>query len=69
MPPTLRPRLLRMVALLQADHGRVEAEFPFFLRKRAPVTGVESLLEYQGRLIADVGPAGVHDRGPKSWCR
>ena len=29
------------------------AGFPFFLRKRAPVSGVESLLEYQGRLICE----------------
>jgi GTP cyclohydrolase I len=42
-----------MLALLGADAGRIEASFPFFLRKRAPVSGVESLLEYQGRLIAE----------------
>jgi len=43
-----------MLALLGADAGRIEASFPFFLRKRAPVSGVESLLEYQGRLVAEV---------------
>jgi len=43
----------RMLVLLQAEEGRVEAGFPFFLRKRAPVSGVESLLEYQGRLIGE----------------
>jgi GTP cyclohydrolase I len=42
-----------MLALLNADEGRVEAAFPFFLRKRAPVSGVESLLEYQGKLICE----------------
>ena len=51
---TLRREAARMLALLGADAGRIEAAFPFFLRKRAPVSGVESLLEYQGRLIADV---------------
>ena len=45
---------LAMTRLLVADAGRVEAAFPFFLRKRAPVSGVESLLEYQGKLIAEV---------------
>ncbi|MEO6033465.1 MAG: GTP cyclohydrolase, FolE2/MptA family, partial [Burkholderiaceae bacterium] len=30
-----------------------EASFPFFLRKRAPVSGVQSLLEYQGRCIGE----------------
>jgi GTP cyclohydrolase I len=49
----LRPQAARMLALLGADAGRIEASFPFFLRKRAPVSGVESLLEYQGRFIAE----------------
>ena len=51
---TLRREGARMIALLGADAGRIEASFPFFLRKRAPVSGVESLLEYQGRLVAEV---------------
>jgi GTP cyclohydrolase I len=46
---TLRREAARMLALLGAESGRIEASFPFFLRKRAPVSGVESLLEYQGR--------------------
>jgi GTP cyclohydrolase I len=50
---TLRHEMARMLTLLGADAGRIEASFPFFLRKRAPVSGVESLLEYQGRLIAE----------------
>ncbi|HEX4235409.1 MAG TPA: GTP cyclohydrolase FolE2 [Caldimonas sp.] len=55
--PTLRREAGRMLALLGADAGRIEASFPFFLRKRAPVSGVESLLEYQGRF--DVEAAGA----------
>jgi GTP cyclohydrolase I len=50
---TLRREAGRMLALLGADAGRIEASFPFFLRKRAPVSGVESLLEYQGRFVAE----------------
>ena len=50
---TLRREAARMLALLGADAGRIEASFPFFLRKRAPVSGVESLLEYQGRFIVE----------------
>ncbi len=49
----LRAELNVMLAKLHATEGRVDAEFPFFLRKRAPVTGVQSLLEYQGRWIAE----------------
>ncbi len=49
----LQGEAARMLELLHADEGRVEAGFPFFLRKRAPVSGVESLLEYQGRWIVE----------------
>ena len=56
---TLRTELAAMLDKLHATEGRIEASFPFFLRKRAPVTGVQSLLEYQGRWIAEAR-AGVH---------
>ena len=42
-----------MLGKLDARDGRIEAAFSFFLRKRAPVSGVSSLLEYQGRWIAE----------------
>jgi GTP cyclohydrolase I len=50
---SLRTQLAVMLDKLHATEGRIDAEFPFFLRKRAPVTGVQSLLEYQGRWIAE----------------
>ena len=49
----LRREAARMLTLLGADAGRIEATFPFFLRKRAPVSGVESLLEYQGAVAVE----------------
>ena len=49
----LRSGLAAMLDKLHAVEGRIEARFPFFLRKRAPVSGLESLLEYQGRWIAE----------------
>jgi len=55
----LRTELQVMLDKLHALEGRIDAEFPFFLRKRAPVTGVQSLLEYQGRWIAEAH-AGVN---------
>jgi GTP cyclohydrolase IB len=54
----LRSGLAAMLDKLHAVEGRIEARFPFFLRKRAPVSGVESLLEYQGRWVAEAR-AGV----------
>lgn len=50
---SLRGGLVAMLDKLHASEGRIEARFPFFLRKRAPVSGVASLLEYQGRWIAE----------------
>ena len=48
----------RMLALLDAREGRVEAAFTFFVRKRAPVSGLSSLLDYEGRWIVETR-AGV----------
>ena len=50
---TLRAGLAAMLEKLHATEGRIETTFPFFLRKRAPVSGVQSLLEYQGRWIGE----------------
>ena len=49
----LRERHAQMLDLLRADEGRIEAAFSFFLRKRAPVSGLASLLDYQGRWIVE----------------
>ena len=49
----MRAGLVRMLDALHATEGRIEVRFPFFIRKRAPVSGVESLLEYQGKWIAE----------------
>ena len=51
--PRLRDQLAAMLSLLGAVEGRIEARFDFFLRKRAPVSGVQSLLDYRGRWIAE----------------
>jgi len=37
----------RMLERLDARSGVVEMRFPYFIAKRAPVSGVESLLDYQ----------------------
>ena len=50
---TLRERHAAMLDKLGAQEGRIEAAFSFFIRKRAPVSGLQSLLDYQGRWIAE----------------
>ncbi len=49
----LRLQFEAMLLKLHATEGRVEVRFPFFIRKRAPVSGLESLLDYQGSWIAE----------------
>ena len=39
--------LEKMAERLEADSGHIEMTFPYFVKKAAPVTGVESLLDYQ----------------------
>ncbi len=56
---TLRDRQAQMLDKLGAVEGRVEAAFNFFIRKRAPVSGVSSLLDYQGRWIAETRGGGT----------
>jgi GTP cyclohydrolase I len=43
-----------MTARLESEAGHIEMRFPFFINKRAPVTGVESLLDYDVTLIGEV---------------
>jgi GTP cyclohydrolase I len=49
-----RSLLDALVVLLEAPGGRIELAFPFFLRKSAPVSGVESLLDYEVRLAGEL---------------
>jgi len=48
--PGFRALLARMVERLDADAGRIEVRYPYFITKRAPVSGVESLLDVEATL-------------------
>jgi GTP cyclohydrolase I len=50
--------LLEMLDRLDARAGRMEARFPYFVRKQAPVSGVESLLDYDVTLRVEKRAAG-----------
>ncbi|MEF9942605.1 MAG: GTP cyclohydrolase FolE2 [Burkholderiaceae bacterium] len=49
----LRDMMARMLVRLEATEGYIELRFPYFVRKTAPVSGVESLMDYQVRLVAE----------------
>lgn len=44
----------KMVKLLEADAGRIELSFPYFITKTAPVSGVESLMDYEVGLTGEI---------------
>ena len=48
-----RAMLDAMLERLEADEGAIEMRFPYFIRKAAPMSGVESLLDYDVVLIAE----------------
>jgi GTP cyclohydrolase I len=50
---SFRAMLGTMTERLEADVGHVEMTFPFFVMKKAPVSGVESLMNYQASLIGE----------------
>ena len=61
---SFRAMLTGMTTRLEADTGHIEMSFPFFVMKKAPVSGVESLLDYGASLI------GEHRQGQtKMWLR
>jgi len=49
----LQRQLALMLGKLHASEGRIEARFAFFIKKRAPVSGLESLLDHEGAFIAE----------------
>jgi GTP cyclohydrolase I len=61
---SFRSMLRAMTERLEADTGHIEMSFPFFMTKKAPVSGVESLMDYRASLI------GEHRQGhTELWLR
>jgi GTP cyclohydrolase IB len=46
--------LAEMSRRLESAAGHIEMRFPFFVNKHAPVTGVESLLDYEVTFIGEI---------------
>lgn len=52
--------LREMVRRLEAETGHMEMTFPYFINKKAPVSGVESLMDYDVTLSGEIGPGGSY---------
>ena len=46
--------LVEMAERLESEAGHIEMSFPFFVNKRAPVSGVQSLMDYQVTLVGEI---------------
>ena len=51
---SFKEMLKEMSCRLESAAGHIEMRFPFFVNKRAPVSGVESLLDYEVTFIGEV---------------
>lgn len=54
-----RQMLAQMLSKLEASAGRIEVSFPYFVNKTAPVSGVQSLLDYEVTLIGEMQADGA----------
>lgn len=61
---SFRDILTEMTEKLDAQSGHIEMEFPFFVMKQAPVSKVESLMNYQASLIGE-----LHNGKPELWLK
>ncbi|NCC29593.1 MAG: GTP cyclohydrolase I FolE2 [Gammaproteobacteria bacterium] len=51
---SFKEMLTEMSQRLESEAGHIEMRFPFFVNKKAPVTGVESLLDYEVTFIGEI---------------
>ena len=54
--------LAEMTERLEADSGHIEMTFPYFVMKKAPVSGVQSLLDYRATLAAEMKDGRIETR-------
>jgi GTP cyclohydrolase I len=53
-PDTFRLMLREMVKKLEAESGHIEMSFPYFVTKKAPVSGVASMMDYEVTFIGEI---------------
>ena len=61
---SFRDILVEMTEKLDAESGHIEMDFPYFVMKRAPASGVESLMDYKASLIGE-----LHNGKPELWLK
>jgi len=61
---TFRLMLSEMTERLEAQSGHIEMNFPYFINKAAPVTGVKSLMDYDLTFIGE-----IHNGHPTTYVK
>ncbi len=51
---TFKQMLVEMAERLESEEGHIEMNFPYFINKTAPVSGVQSLMDYDVTLIGEI---------------
>ena len=51
---SFKSMLRQMYKRLEAEEGRIEMSFPYFIEKQAPVSGVKSLMDYEVTFIGEM---------------
>lgn len=57
---SFEPMLRQMLVLLEAQTGHIEMRFPYFINKSAPVSGVQSLLDYEVAFVGEINAQGQY---------
>jgi len=57
---SIEPMLREMVKRLEAETGIIEMGFPYFINKTAPVSGVQSLMDYEVTFTAEIRANGEY---------
>jgi GTP cyclohydrolase I len=61
---SFRQMLAEMTDRLEAESGHIEMRFPYFINKTAPVSGVQSLMDYDVTFIGE-----IHHGEPITWVK
>lgn len=51
---SFKKMIVEMSELLNAESGHIEMDFPYFVNKKAPISGVESLMDYDVTFIGEL---------------
>ncbi|HRQ56804.1 MAG TPA: GTP cyclohydrolase FolE2 [Azoarcus taiwanensis] len=55
------PMLREMVERLEAETGHIEMTFPYFINKAAPISGVQSLMDYEVTFTGEIHEGGKYE--------